>query len=153
MRVFRLSRERYKDELSGYGASLNGQRWNSKGTEVVYTAQTRALANSEVAVHLALGILPKDYFMVEIDIPDSLRVLHLPVEELPTGWDSLPAQPASQVVGDRLVSENVYPVLRVPSVVVRGEFNFILNPRHADFGEIKIVETEPFPFDPRYFGR
>ena len=61
MVVFRLSREAYKDELPGYGASLSGQRWNSEGTEVVYTAQTRALANSEVAVHISLGILPGDY--------------------------------------------------------------------------------------------
>ena len=74
MIVYRLSREKYKDRLSGYGASLYGQRWNSKGIEVIYTAQSRALANSEVAVHISLGILPKDYHMVEIDIPNSIGI-------------------------------------------------------------------------------
>ncbi len=150
MIVYRLSREQYKNELSGYGASLNGQRWNSKGVEVVYTAQTRALSNSEVAVHIALGILPKDYFMVEIEIPDSIEILALKPSNLPAGWDSLPSQPSSQYVGDRFVQENKYAVLKVPSVVVKGEFNFVLNPRHDAFRAIKIISTEPFPFDPRY---
>jgi len=151
MIVFRLSREKYKDELSGYGASLNGQRWNSKGTEVVYTAQTRALANSEVAVHISLGILPKDYHMVEIEIPDSVKIQELHSSTLPSGWNALPSKPVSQQIGDQFVEENKYAVLKVPSVVVKGENNFILNPKHKDFKKIKSIHTEPFPFDPRYF--
>ena len=151
MFVYRLSRAGYKDELSGYGASLYGQRWNSKGTEVVYTAQTRALANSEVAVHISLGILPKDYHMVEIEIPDSIEICDIIEEELPAGWDSLPCQPVSQFVGDDFVREGACAVLRVPSVVVKGEFNYILNPGHKDFKLIKITGTEPFPFNPGYF--
>lgn len=151
MIVFRLSREEYKDEISGYGASLNGQRWNSKGTEVVYTAQTRALANSEVAVHISLGILPMDYHMVSIEIPNSVKVSELQKSELPSGWDAIPSQPNSQVIGDQFVKENKYAVLKVPSAVVKGEFNFIMNPKHRDFKKIKITNTESFPFDPRYF--
>jgi RES domain-containing protein len=42
-----------------------------------------------------------------------------------------------------------YAVLKVPGVVVRGEFNFILNPMHNDFKKIKIINTGPFPFDLR----
>ena len=96
MFVYRLSREKYKDELSGYGASLNGQRWNSKGTKVIYTAQTRALANSEVAVHIPLGILPKDYYMVIIEIPDHINIQEIPKNQLPLGWNSIPSLPSSQ---------------------------------------------------------
>jgi len=29
-------------------------------------------------------------------------------------------------------------VLQVPSIVVDGEFNYVLNPRHTDFGQLKI---------------
>jgi RES domain-containing protein len=151
MIVFRLSRARYKDELSGYGASLNGQRWNSKGTEVVYTAQTRALANSEVAVHISLGILPSDYHIVEIEIPDSLKIQELKASELPSEWNAIPSNTESQIIGDKFVKLNNLAILKVPSVIVKGEFNFILNPNHIDFKKIKIISTEPFPFDPRYF--
>ncbi len=143
MFVYRLSKKKYKDELSGYGASLNGQRWNSKGTEVVYTAQTRALANCEVAVHLSLGILPKDYYMVEIEIPNSIIISEINTANLPTGWNSIPCMPISQIIGDEFAKECKFAVLKVPSAVVKGEFNFILNPKHEDFNKIKIVNTEP----------
>ncbi len=151
MIVYRLSRKKYKDELSGTGASLHGQRWNSKGIEVIYTAQTRALANSEVAVHLPLGILPADYFMVKIEIPDSIKIEELNKTDLPSNWDSIPFRPESQLVGDEFVNANEAAVLKVPSVVVKGENNYIINPKHPDFKKIKILDSEPFPFDPRLF--
>lgn len=151
MIVYRLSREKYKDRLSGYGASLYDQRWNSKGIEVIYTAQSRALANSEVAVHISLGILPKDYHMVEIDIPDSISICELKEEKLPKGWNAIPFRPVSQKIGDQFILERKCAVLKVPSVVVKGESNFMVNPAHKDFKLIKIIHTEPFPFDPRYF--
>ncbi|ACF15127.1 RES domain protein [Chloroherpeton thalassium ATCC 35110] len=151
MKVFRLSKAKYKEQLSGYGASLNGQRWNSKGTEVIYTAESRALACAEVAVHVPMGILPKDYFMVEIEIPDTVAIQEIPTDQLPIGWNFIPSVPSSRVIGDRFVSENKYAVLKVPSVVVSEDFNYILNPKHQDFKKIKIVKTSPFPFDARLF--
>lgn len=52
MQVFRLSRKKYADVLSGQGAAIRGARWNSKGTEVIYTAENRSLAMAEVLIHL-----------------------------------------------------------------------------------------------------
>jgi len=43
-------------------------------------------------------------------------------------------------------------VLRVPSLVVDGEFNYVLNPRHADFTRLEIGEPLEFSFDPRLSG-
>ncbi|HET8859483.1 RES family NAD+ phosphorylase [Marivirga sp.] len=151
MKVYRLSKKKYKDKLSGYGASLNGQRWNSKGTEVIYTSDSRALATSEVAVHIPIGILPKDYFMVEIEIPSSIKIKEIKNKDLPDAWDAIPSQPNSQKIGDEFVAENGFAVLKVPSVVVKGDYNYILNPKHEKFKDIKIVNTNPFPFDFRLF--
>jgi RES domain-containing protein len=39
--------------------------------------------------------------------------------------------------------------LRVPSIVVDGEFNYLLNPLHPDFAQLKIGEPRRFSFDPR----
>ncbi|MDO1502618.1 RES family NAD+ phosphorylase [Winogradskyella maritima] len=45
MIVYRLGKEKYKNDLSGIGAEKFGGRWNSKGVRMVYTSQSRALAN------------------------------------------------------------------------------------------------------------
>ena len=41
--------------------------------------------------------------------------------------------------------------MKVPSAVVKGDFNYLLNPYHEDFHRIKIIHQEDFPFDKRIF--
>ncbi len=77
MEVFRLTRKKFPIELSGKGASISGARWNSKGTEIVYCAQSRALAMAEVVVHLSLAVVPKDFVMLTIIIPEDIIVNEL----------------------------------------------------------------------------
>lgn len=151
MRVFRLIRKKYGIELSGKGAAVCGNRWNSKGTELIYCADSRALAMAEVAVHISLSILPKDYVMVEIEIPTSVTVSSLAFDDLPPNWNSFPHLLDTQKIGDDFVSERKSCVLKVPSAVVPGDFNFLINPHHQYFSAIKIVAEEDFPFDSRLF--
>lgn len=151
MRVFRLSKRKYAGELSGKGAAKFGNRWNSKGTEIIYTAESRALAMAEVAVHLSLATLPSDYVMMEINIPDSIKVKALRSEELPTHWNSHPPISKTQRLGDQFIDAMEYCVLRVPSAVVQGDYNYLLNPYHKDFKQVKIFELNDFPFDKRIF--
>lgn len=149
MRVFRLMRKKYGIELSDKGAAISGNRWNSKGTELIYFADSRALAMAEVAVHLSLSILPKDYVMVEIEIPSDTSIATLSKEDLPDNWSSFPHILETQQIGDLFVSERKNCVLKVTSAVVPGDFNFLINPHHPDFTAIKIVGQEDFPFDRR----
>jgi RES domain-containing protein len=37
----------------------------------------------------------------------------------------------------------------VPSTLVPGESNYLLNPRHRDFAKLRIGAMIPFQFDPR----
>lgn len=151
MRIFRLIRKKYGIQLSGKGAALSGNRWNSKGTELIYYADSRALAMAEVAVHLSLSILPKDYVMVEIEIPTSVSIVSLTTDELPPSWNSFPHLLDTQKIGDDFVAERKSCVLKLPSAVVPGDFNFLINPHHADFASISIKGQEDFPFDSRLF--
>lgn len=153
MRAFRLIRKKHGIELSGKGAALSGNRWNSKGTELVYCADSRALAMAEVAVHISLSILPKDYVMVEIEIPSNISVASLSSDELPLNWSNFPHVLDTQQIGDAFVAERKSAVIKVPSAVVPGDFNYLINPHHPDFTAIKIVDQEDFPFDSRLFGR
>ncbi len=153
MRVFRLMRKKFGIELSGKGAALTGNRWNSKGTELIYCADSRALAMAEVAVHLSLSILPKDYVMVEIDIPGEVSIKSIYLEDLPAHWNSFPHIDRTQFIGDQFVQNRRSCVLKVPSAVVPGDYNYLINPAHQDFSLIKIVDHYDFPFDLRLFGK
>jgi len=151
MLVYRLTRERFAHTLSGKGAAIKGGRWNSVGVELLYTASNRSLAMAEVAVHLTLATLPADFMMVSILIPDSLLVQEIPLSQLPTNWQSFPHPSSTQVFGDQFVAENKSCVLKIPSVVTQGDFNFLINPNHPDFAKVEIQSIEKFPFDQRIF--
>jgi RES domain-containing protein len=151
MIVFRLGREKFKDDLSGKGAEKAGARWNSKGRAMVYTSESRALSTTEIAVHTPLGNLPLDYFLTTIEIPDTIPVFDLALASLPKGWKSIPHSNATQVIGDNFIAEGKFLVMKVPSAVVQGDFNFLLNPAHKLISKVKIIKTELFEFDERLF--
>jgi RES domain-containing protein len=151
MEVFRLARKKYPIELSGKGASISGARWNSKGTEIIYCAQNRALAMAEVLVHLSLATLPSDFVMLTIDIPEDIFIERLNPEKLNIDWNVFPCTFETPFLGDDFIKRNEACVLKVPSAVVKGDFNFLINSYHADFYKIKITEQVDFPFDKRIF--
>jgi RES domain-containing protein len=150
MKVYRLTRKKHLGEFSGKGAALCGARWNSKGTEIIYTSESRALAMAEVAVHLSLDNLPDDFVMLEIDIPDKLSFAPpVSVNLLEKDWNWFPHPPSTQLIGDRFIRENAHCVISVPSAIVKGDCNILINPNHADFRKITITNIDDFPFDRR----
>ena len=151
MEAFRLSREKYAAPLSGKGAAMKGARWSSVGVEMIYTASNRSLAMAEVAVHLTLATVPKDYVMLTLYLPDDISLQKLTVADLPDDWNAFPHPNSTQVVGDKFISDNKYCVLQIPSAVTQGDFNLLVNPYHSEFSRIKIIEIEKFPFDERIF--
>lgn|SRR5690606_21281000 len=151
MIVYRLTKGKYALDLSGVGASLYGYRWNSKGIKVVYTASSRALAMAEVLVHLPVDLIPDGYQMLEIEIPDSVFVEVLDESVLKEDWNGFPHKEETRILGDEFFRANHHCVLKVPSAVVKGDYNYLINPNHSDMKKIKIVEVNPFPFDDRLF--
>jgi RES domain-containing protein len=107
---------------------------------------------AEVAVHLSLGLLPKDYEMVELEIPVDVSFNQLASANLPEGWNSFPQLLQTQRIGDAFVAAAESCVLQVPSAVVPGDFNYLLNLTHPDFERIQIKSRVDFPFDSRFFG-
>lgn len=151
MNVYRLAKFKFSQDLSGKGAEVAGGRWNSKGTALVYTCESRALCTTEIAVHTPLGIIPDDYHLITIALPKNIKVKEISLPSLPDDWKTFPHSNATQEIGDQFGQAGAYLVLKVPSAVVQGDFNFLLNPRHKDFNSVKIVATEPFEFDKRLF--
>lgn len=153
MIVFRLSKSKFANDLSGKGAEKSGGRWNSRGTAMVYTSASRALCTTEIAVHTPLGNLPLDYKLISIEIPDDLHIHELASENLPSDWKLLPYTHATQTIGDEFIADGIYAVLKVPSAVVQDEYNYLINPALIGTQQIKIRSIESFNFDERLFNR
>jgi RES domain-containing protein len=151
MIVFRLSKSKYSNDLSGSGAEKTGGRWNNKGKPLIYTSSSRALCVTEIAVHTPLGIVPKDYELISLEIPDGVGILEIRISELPSNWKSFPHANSTRICGDSFIATGKYLVLKVPSAVVQGDFNYLINPKHADSSKIRIINIERFQFDERLF--
>ncbi len=131
--------------FSGEGSRLYGGRWNSIGVSLVYTSSTRALAALESLVHLNPPVT-FTYAAIPIEF-DAALVEKFSV--LPIGWMDSPAPPSTRTIGDLWAREARSAVLELPSVIIPGESNYLLNPAHPDFKKIVIGKAEPFSFDPR----
>lgn len=146
--TFRIVKStRASTAFDGEGARLYGGRWNSVGTRMLYTSENRSLAALEILVHLqgpALG-----YSLIQCEIPDDARIESLSDPDLPEDWRTEPAPTALARLGDAWTIELRSLALRVPSAVVEGEYNVLLNPAHPDFARIVIHDAVPFRYDPR----
>jgi RES domain-containing protein len=90
---------------------------------MVYTSWCLSLAALEVFVNLDPDNQPSDLVWLAVDAP---------VDE---EWER-----SGRSAG-----------LVVPSVLIEGEWNVLLNPVHADARKIRVVEKKPFRFDERMF--
>ena len=149
MPAYRIAKKQYIEDLSGEGARLHGGRWNRKGTAVVYHAENRALATVEYLVHIPLSLLPLDLYIAEISLPARAEIEDVPSKSLPQEWATYPAPAVLAEIGEKWVMRNETLLLRVPSAVVRGEFNLMINPKHQDAKDIKIVSSKPMQIDER----
>jgi RES domain-containing protein len=115
---------------------------------MIYTAESQALAALEMLVHLDSPDLLKKYVLFEVSM-DPSYVRDLDISSLPRNWKADPAPAKVHAIGDDWVAGGVSAVLCVPSTLVPGESNYLLNPRHPDFGKLRIGTMIPFQFDPR----
>jgi RES domain-containing protein len=134
--------------FSGEGARLYGGRWNSRGSAVIYTAQSQSLAVLEMLVHLDSPELLKHFVLFEVTIPSAL-VEDLDLTKLPRNWKENPIPVEVQAVGDSWLQRQPSAVLRVPSTLVPSESNFLLNPAHPEFRRLHMGKAVPFAFDGR----
>ncbi len=143
----------YRIVLAKYGrvlaASGKAARWNSNEIRVIYASSSKSLACLENVVHRSKLGLSANFSVLTIEIPDFIRITTVKESSLPKDWQQFACMHLSQEIGDRWVAENEFPVMQVPSAIIPGEFNYLINPAHPDFSLIKLLKTEPFLFDDR----
>jgi RES domain-containing protein len=134
--------------FSGDGARRYGGRWNISGRPVVYVAQNASLAILETLVHLRTRELVQQYVLFHVQF-DGRIMTALDPKDLPESWRRIEPSPEVQRLGDAWLAGATSAVLRVPSVIVPTEWNYLLNPAHPHFPRIKIGPRIPVRLDLR----
>lgn len=148
MKLYRIAKSAYMDDMTGAGARLHGGRWNEKGVPVIYAASSPSLAALEFLVHLPIVLAPRDLSMCRFTLPESVSMTRVKKSALPEGWKDNPPGAGTQEIGTRWASSGKSLLLFVPSVLVPEEGIVLINPLHPEARKIR-KRIEPFAFDPR----
>ena len=140
--AYRCIWEKASEELKPTGIS---GRWNLKGDQVLYASESRSLASLEVLVHAENSFLLSKYKFLKITIPECI-VKHIGV----TDTNFLRDVNECQNYGHEWYHNNSSAVLKVPSVIIPYEYNYVINTKHLDIKKVRVTKIELFhKFDPR----
>ncbi|WP_026450648.1 RES family NAD+ phosphorylase [Aequorivita capsosiphonis] len=149
MRIYRITKTHYIEDLSGEGARLYGGRWNMVGDAMLYFAQNLSLSLLEIIVHVDYAELPLEYSFIEVEIPDSSIKEIQSIDFIKPKWSTEEAVNQLQMFGSKWLKKSEALAMKVPSAVLHQEHNILINPSHKDFGKLKIIRKDKMDFDPR----
>lgn len=140
MKLYRIVRDEFKEDLSGRGSFLFGGRWNSEGVHALYTSQHRSLALLETLAHVPISALREHiYYLLEIEVKDS------------KAFEEIAFTQNSQEIGDQFLKKREALGFKAPSIIFKEEFNFIVNPLHESFSkQVKIAKSSKLEIDKRF---
>lgn len=148
MELFRCSNCKFIQDLSGEGAYRYGGRWNSKGVRMLYSASNPSLALLETLVHTVSLVPTMDYCLIRMETkPDSIQTLEL--KDLPKDWSVFPAPDHLKSLGDQFIKDGKFLMLKVPSVILPMEWNYLINPKHDLFLKMIIHPPQKLEIDKR----
>ena len=116
------------------------------GTPCLYTSAARSLCVLEFAANMPLDEMSDDLAFTVYEIPDDSWT-GFPLKELPPGWMESSSPGLVKEWGTKQLQQHL--ALKLPSVIIPSEFNFLLNPLHPDYKKVVIKGVEPFTFDKR----
>jgi len=147
--AWRIVKAKYAETaFDGESAAIAGGRWNSQGNRVIYTSESAALATLELLVHMGRSRSLQEYLIFSCSFSETL-VDDFDTTQLPDNWRTFPGPPSLKVLGDQWIANQSSAILRVPSVVIETDSNYLLNPAHRDFKHVTISPGQRFELDLR----
>ncbi len=141
MFAYRVEKQQHLSTiLKGIPGDVSDFRWNTKGHPIIYSSESRSLALHEKCANLSKPFygLPSSYVLVQIELPKN-KYRKILAEELPEGWDIIGSyHPQTQKIGDDFTSSKELALI-VPSTLVKGEFNILINPSRAVELDLRIT--------------
>jgi RES domain-containing protein len=101
----------------------------------------------ESLVHLKREEIPPSQYLVHIEFPEENPIAEVSYKKIQKHWNE--ELEYTQWLGDQFLRNNKALVMKVPSVIVPQENNFILNPLHPKFKNVKIIHSELLQLDKR----
>ncbi|WP_400190892.1 RES family NAD+ phosphorylase [Hymenobacter sp. B81] len=147
MRLFRLAQRQYIADTNGTGGLYASGRWHEVGTRILYTSEHLSLAKLEVLANSP--VLPRNYAVLELEVPDDASVQTVWPTELPANWAALPYPQELALLTRRWIEEQRYWLMRVPSAHSPTEWNYLINPLHPEHATLRVIGITPHDFDPR----
>ncbi|MFM9903165.1 MAG: RES family NAD+ phosphorylase [Pyrinomonadaceae bacterium] len=152
--TYRIFKTKYSYAwFDGEGAFRYGGRWNTRGSRLLYTSGTLSLALLEVLVHLEKEEMVPKYSLATLTFDETLVADVREIGELPPDWSGPMLSTDVRQIGDEWSRSLQSLVLRVPSIIVPNEFNYLINVEHQAFEKVKLGDPEPFVFDKRLINR
>ena len=93
------------------------------------------------------------YRVLVISVSDDDKLVRqIQINQLPEHWRTIFAYPQLQKIGDNWYDRQESLMLKVPSVIIPHEYNYVINAEHPDYAaNVQLVRDEDYFFDPRLF--
>jgi RES domain-containing protein len=148
MILYRVGKTTHANDLTGEGARLHGGRWNHILIPCIYASESRALAVLEYTVNVNIDDIPRSISLTTFEVP-GINVQEIKIADLPGNWIEIPAPTSTKDFGTKLLKGLTSPVIKIPSAIIPQEFNYLLNPLHADRIHFNIISIQDFVYDVR----
>ncbi len=151
MIVHRIGHKDFISDKEGLGAKKYGGRWNPPGIACLYCSQTLSLSVLEKFVHAQGKTDMVNLATISFNIPAVVQLYTVEVKKLEKDWSNNIAY--SQWLGQQILEDKSFAGFIVPSVIIPGEMNVVLNTVSPLFKKIKAAQPLPFQLDARLFAQ
>ena len=147
MLVHRIGHVAFIDDTEGIGAKKFGGRWNPVGIACLYCSEHLSLAVLEKFVHAQGRNDMLQLATRSFAIPAAAQLYKVDTPRLSKGWENDFAY--TQWLGQQILEDTAYAGFIVPSVIVPGEHNVVLNPLSPLFKKVEPQLSALFAMDSR----
>lgn len=139
------------DPLDGAGGLSSASRWNLTGYPVLYTSSSAALALAEMLVHIPAALFG-ERTLLELEVKGEVSVEEITEKHLlQLLRDASPDNPldTTQAYGNAWLREKRSLLLKVPSIPLPFEANYLINTLHPEMKHLRLVSSEKIYLDRR----
>lgn len=146
-----IHKHNLENAFTGLGPKKYGGRWNSIGTPIIYTSENLSLSVLEILVHINdVETLNRYYYQFTVQF-DAKYIQTVDKKHLPSNWNTYPSPAQLKKIGDQWAKNSNSLVLKVPSSIIKTEYNYLISPNHKAFKFLKISKATKIQFDERLY--